>query len=119
MQKLAETLKPFMNYVSGEDNEVDSRQAISSSSSGRLYILQSACPYSNIRHQIVATYFEDNKRQKLLFGITLIESHTLWSINYHHALLETILHQYNIMDTSVGRCEDTGCIPYEMSATDT
>ena len=23
------------------------------------------------------------------------------------------------MDTSVGRCEDTGCIPYEMSATDT
>ena len=23
------------------------------------------------------------------------------------------------MDTSVGRCEETGCVPYEMSATDT
>jgi len=28
VQKLTETLKPFMDYTSGEANEVDSRQAI-------------------------------------------------------------------------------------------
>jgi len=54
----------------------------------------------------------------------MVSMQRVWKCSYLKTstkihLYQALVMQRRNMDTSVGRCEDTGCVPYEMPATDT